>query len=182
MQAIILSVGDELVLGQTVDTNSAYLSAQLAQRGIGTAYHQTLADDMATIAEAIRGALGRCNILLISGGLGPTEDDLTRHALAEALGEPLVLHEPSIDHIEAIFQRHGRTNAEATLFLAKRIKRDDFSARFVRFAYVLRRIRIVYTVAGIVLRRLCDDCIARVCRFRHCGWLGRVVSVSAQFG
>ena len=109
MQAIILSVGDELVLGQTVDTNSAYLSAQLAQRGIGTAYHQTLADDMATIAEAIRGALGRCNILLISGGLGPTEDDLTRHALAEALGEPLVLHEPSIDHIEAIFQRHGRT-------------------------------------------------------------------------
>lgn len=109
MQSVILSIGDELVLGQTIDTNSAHLSAKLARRGIGTAYHQTVGDNRADIAHAIRGAIGRCTHLLISGGLGPTEDDLTRHALADALGEPLILHEPSVEHIREIFERHGRS-------------------------------------------------------------------------
>ncbi len=109
MQAVILSVGDELVLGQTVDTNSAHMSAKLTQRGIATLYHRTVADDRAAIAEAVLEAIGHCSHLLISGGLGPTEDDLSRHALADALGEPLIMHEPSIEHIREIFERHGRT-------------------------------------------------------------------------
>ena len=103
MEAIILSIGDELVLGQTVDTNSAYMSAQLARRGIATRYHMTVPDDQPAIAAAIDQCLGQAGLLIISGGLGPTEDDLTRQALADALGQPLVLHEPSVEHIRRMF-------------------------------------------------------------------------------
>jgi len=102
-----MSIGDELVLGQTVDTNSAYLSAQLARRGVGTRYHVTVADDLDAIADAIRHAIGQAQLLIISGGLGPTEDDLTRPALATALDVPLVLHEPSVDVIRGYFERRG---------------------------------------------------------------------------
>ncbi len=108
MEAIILSIGDELVLGQTVDTNSAHLSAELARRGIGTRYHVTVADDRAAIAEAIRMALGHARLIIVSGGLGPTDDDLTRQGLADALGAPLILHEPSVELIRGFFQRIGR--------------------------------------------------------------------------
>ena len=108
MDAVILSIGDELVLGQTVDTNSAFLSAELARMGIGTLYHQTVADDQPTIATAIRQASSAAQLVLISGGLGPTDDDLTRQALAQAMGVELVRHEASIEAIKAIFDRLGR--------------------------------------------------------------------------
>ncbi len=108
MNAIILSVGDELVLGQTVDTNSAWLSAELAGRGIMTRYHQTVADDRAAIAAAIRAACDQAELVIVSGGLGPTDDDLTRQALADAMGVELVQHEPSVEAIRAFFTRRGR--------------------------------------------------------------------------
>src|SRR5947209_5696505 len=82
MNAIILSIGDELVLGQTVDTNSAWLSQQLAAIGVAVRGHMTVADDQNAIEQAIRDTSSNCDVLLISGGLGPTEDDLTRQALA----------------------------------------------------------------------------------------------------
>ncbi len=113
MQAIILSIGDELTLGQTVDSNSAFLSARLVARGILTTYHQTLPDDLPTITRAIREASGQAELLLITGGLGPTVDDLTRQALAEAMGQPLELHEPSVDDIRAFFEQRGRAMPEA---------------------------------------------------------------------
>src|SRR6478736_858925 len=100
MNAIILSVGDELVLGQTVDTNSAWLSQQLAAIGVAVAAHGTVGDDEAAIAEAIAAAVGRCEVLLISGGLGPTEDDLTRQALAAVMGVPLELDDASLRTVE----------------------------------------------------------------------------------
>ncbi|MAE64405.1 MAG: competence/damage-inducible protein A [Phycisphaeraceae bacterium] len=109
MQAIILSIGDELVLGQTVDTNSAYLSGKLAELGIGTVYHATVADDQDAIARAILRAAKDANLVLISGGLGPTEDDLTRQALAQAMGVGLVEHAESIKAIEQRMMRAGRT-------------------------------------------------------------------------
>lgn len=108
MRAVIISIGDELVLGQTVDTNSAYLSAQLARLGVATQYHQTVADDQAAIAKSIRVAAGSAPLVLISGGLGPTDDDLTRQAMADAMGTDLVLHEPSIEVIRRFFARGGR--------------------------------------------------------------------------
>src|SRR5690606_33037359 len=85
MHAIILSIGDELVLGQTVDTNRAWLGDRLAGQGVAVHYHQTLADARPMIAEALQQAAQRADIVLVTGGLGPTDDDLTREALAEAM-------------------------------------------------------------------------------------------------
>ncbi|MCE9589237.1 MAG: competence/damage-inducible protein A [Planctomycetes bacterium] len=109
MQAVILSIGDELVLGQTVDTNSAYLSADLVRMGIGTLYHQTIADDRSAIAKAIDRAAQSAPLIIVTGGLGPTDDDLTREALADAMGVDLVLDDASVSAIRAMFERRGRT-------------------------------------------------------------------------
>jgi nicotinamide-nucleotide amidase len=112
MQAVILSIGDELVLGQNIDTNSAYLSQHLAGRGIGTLYHQSVADDLAAITKAIHEAAQTVELVIITGGLGPTEDDLTRQALADAMGVDLVEHQPSIDAITAMYAKRGKAMPE----------------------------------------------------------------------
>src|SRR3954465_15268250 len=111
MQAIILSVGDELVLGQTVDTNSAWISQQLAAVGCGVAAHLTVPDDQRAIEQAMLESVGRCDVLVVSGGIGPTEDDLTRQALAAVLGEPLDPNEEWLKHLEAFFRRVKRPMA-----------------------------------------------------------------------
>src|ERR1700685_4333896 len=91
MNAIILSIGDELVLGQTIDTNSAWLSQQLAAVGVAVMAHVTVGDDQEAIEIAITHAVfgDRCYFLLITGGIGPTEDDLTRQALSAVMNAPL---------------------------------------------------------------------------------------------
>jgi nicotinamide-nucleotide amidase len=107
--AIIIAVGSELSSGLSIDTNSAYLSQRLSEHGIETRRHITVADDQAAIAEAIREAAGRADWVLVTGGLGPTPDDLTRQALAEALGTELRLDGASLERIEAFFRDRGRT-------------------------------------------------------------------------
>jgi nicotinamide-nucleotide amidase len=108
MNAIILSIGDELVLGQTVDTNSAWLSARLAAVGCGVTAHVTVPDDQPAIEHAIRDAATRCDILLISGGLGPTEDDLTRQALAAVMRQPLELDAEWMAELGKFFAARNR--------------------------------------------------------------------------
>src|SRR2546430_17087260 len=93
MNAIILSIGDELVLGQTIDTNSAWISQQLAAVGCEVSAHTTVPDDQKRIEHAIRDSAPRCDFLIISGGIGPTEDDLTRQALAAGMGVELGVNE-----------------------------------------------------------------------------------------
>jgi len=112
MDAVILSIGDELVRGQTVDTNSAWLSVELAKLGIGTLYHKTVGDGQSHITQAIREAAAAGSLVMVTGGLGPTDDDLTRQGLAEALGVPLVFHEESLEAISAIFARRNRPMPE----------------------------------------------------------------------
>ncbi len=112
MQTAIISIGDELALGQTVDTNSAYLSAQLARRGITTSLHLTISDDQQSIVDALNYAIPKCELLIITGGLGPTRDDLTRYAVAELMNTELVLHQPSLDKIQSFFDRLGRPMAQ----------------------------------------------------------------------
>jgi nicotinamide-nucleotide amidase len=108
MQAIILSIGDELVLGQTVDTNSAWISQQLAQIGCPVLAHETVSDDQREIERALADASVRCDWLIVSGGLGPTEDDLTRQALAAVLGEPLELQQEWLSELQRFFRSRGR--------------------------------------------------------------------------
>ncbi len=109
MNAIILSVGDELILGQTIDTNSAWLAQQLAAIGIPVAAHITVPDDQQRIETAICDAAAESEVILISGGIGPTEDDLTRQALAAAMGAELELNPTWLARLEAFFQNLGRS-------------------------------------------------------------------------
>ncbi len=111
MRAIILSIGDELTLGQTLDTNSQWLSARLAEHSIIVIEHRTLADDREAMAAAIRECAERCDVLISSGGLGPTDDDLTREAVGDVAtpGELLVVDEQAIGHLQQWFEKRGRT-------------------------------------------------------------------------
>ena len=112
MKAQILAIGTELAIGQAVDTNSAWLAQQLAAAGVHTARHVTVADDLADITGAIREAAATAELVLISGGLGPTADDLTRDALAAALGVELVFNPTSYEQIEAYFAERKRAMHE----------------------------------------------------------------------
>ncbi|MFG0276006.1 MAG: CinA family nicotinamide mononucleotide deamidase-related protein [Phycisphaerales bacterium] len=104
----VLSVGDELVLGQTLDTNSKWLSARLLELGVRVVEHRTVADDLGVQREAIATLASRMDLLIITGGLGPTEDDITRHALAAAAGDELIEDAAALEEIRNWFERAGR--------------------------------------------------------------------------
>jgi len=120
MQACILSIGDELVLGQTVDTNAAWLSQRLAERGVMTRCHLTVADHIEQVTEAFMYASERADLVIVSGGLGPTDDDVTRDALAAALGVEQELNEDALAHIRQMFESRGRTMADRNRVQAMR--------------------------------------------------------------
>src|SRR6516225_2196379 len=108
MKAEILSIGSELTSGQNLDTNSQWLSLRLAEMGVPVGWHTTIADDLDANVEAFRIAARRAKLVLASGGLGPTQDDLTREALARAAGVELVFDQTSFEQIEAMFRRRNR--------------------------------------------------------------------------
>ena len=101
MKAEIIAVGTELLLGQIVNTNAQYLSQGLAALGIDVYFQTVVGDNAGRIRQAIETARRRADLLLFTGGLGPTQDDLTKDVLADYLGRKLILHEPSMRKIEA---------------------------------------------------------------------------------
>ena len=107
MHAEVIAIGDELVSGQRLDTNSRWLSAELGVLGIPVTFHTTAADTLAAGLEAFRIATGRADIVVATGGLGPTADDLTRDVLAALAGVSLVLSEPALRTIESRFSARG---------------------------------------------------------------------------
>jgi competence/damage-inducible protein CinA-like protein len=107
-RAEILAIGDELLSGETVDTNSSYLDHLLEGLGWSVARHITVGDDVEAISEAFDLAARRSDLVLSTGGLGPTKDDLTMAGLARALGCDLVRHEPTIEAIKERFRAFGR--------------------------------------------------------------------------
>lgn len=112
MKAVILSAGDELILGQTIDTNSAWISARLVDHGTIALYHKTVGDSSEAIRRAIVEASDEADLVVLTGGLGPTDDDLSRQALSSALGRSLVLHAPSLEAIQEFFRKLGRAMPE----------------------------------------------------------------------
>lgn len=113
MKAEIICIGTELLLGEIVDTNAAYLSKILAELGIDVYYKSTVGDNLDRIVDTLRRAWERSDLLLLSGGLGPTQDDLTREAIACFLGEESVLHEGAMAEIAEYFQKAGRVMVES---------------------------------------------------------------------
>lgn len=103
----IISVGTEILLGNIVNTNAAYLAEKCAALGLSCYYQDVVGDNEERLLNTIKMALSRADILLISGGLGPTQDDLTKETAAKALGRNLYLHEPSKEMIASFFQKRG---------------------------------------------------------------------------
>jgi nicotinamide-nucleotide amidase len=112
MKAEILSIGSELTSGQNLDTNSQWLSQRLAEIGIPVGWHTTIADDFEANIEAFYIATRRAKLVLATGGLGPTQDDLTREVLARVAGVELVFHPESLEHIKRLFARFKREMPE----------------------------------------------------------------------
>ncbi len=107
MQAEIVSIGTELLLGELVDTNAAWIARQLAAIGLDVYYKTTVGDNASRITGVLRQALARSDVVITTGGLGPTVDDVTRQAVAAATGRELVFKEELLAHIEALFRRFG---------------------------------------------------------------------------
>lgn len=108
MNAEIVSIGDEITAGQTLDTNSQWLSRELESLGVRVLYHTTVGDELDANVEVFRRAADRVDLVIATGGLGPTADDLTREALAKVAAKPLVLDPISLEYIQKLFARRNR--------------------------------------------------------------------------
>src|SRR5262245_4004572 len=109
MIAFSLAIGDELLRGEIVDGNSAYLGAALLRAGLRLAGTPAVGDDENEIVASLRDAARHAAVVVVSGGLGPTSDDRTAAAAARAFERPLELHEPSLERMRALFASRGYT-------------------------------------------------------------------------
>ena len=112
MKAEVIAIGSELLLGQIIDTNSSYIAKRLAENGIELVQTATVGDDLHRMKKVIREAIHRSQIVITTGGIGPTEDDLTREAIAEVIGRPLTFKPHLMEQIEALFKKRGFRMAE----------------------------------------------------------------------
>jgi nicotinamide-nucleotide amidase len=107
MIAEIISIGDELLIGQVLNTNATWISQQLHGAGIPVRQVSAIADDENDIRKSIDEAFSRSDIILVTGGLGPTKDDITKHTLCDYFNTHLIFHQPSYDNIERLFGSRG---------------------------------------------------------------------------
>jgi nicotinamide-nucleotide amidase len=111
----VVAVGTELLLGQIVDTNSAWIGEQLALAGLDSHFQTKVGDNPGRIRQTLELALSRSDAVIVCGGLGPTQDDITRDVLAEVMGAPLILREALAERIRAMFVSRGRPMPENNL-------------------------------------------------------------------
>lgn len=119
MKAELITIGDELLIGQIVDTNSAWMAAELNNIGIEVVQITSISDNNKAITETLDATLLRADVILITGGLGPTNDDLTKKVLTAYFDSELINHQPTLNHITQLFQKRGlpltRLNEEQAL-------------------------------------------------------------------
>lgn len=108
MLAEIITIGDELLIGQVVDTNSAFIAKELNKIGVSVYQITSVQDDKNHILTAFKDAESRADIIIITGGLGPTKDDITKRTIAEYFNDTLVLNESVLTNIENIWKQHLR--------------------------------------------------------------------------
>ena len=109
MDAEIIANGDEITSGKILDTNTQWLSRELEDLGVYVRYHTTVEDELKDMVDVLRIAMNRTDLVIWTGGLGPTADDLTRQAFADAVGVPLIEDAASLQHMREVFQRRGTT-------------------------------------------------------------------------
>jgi nicotinamide-nucleotide amidase len=118
VRAEILGIGTEILLGQIANTNAQYMSQRLAAAGVDVLNHQVVGDNVERIAAAIRLGLSRADVVIVTGGLGPTGDDITREGIAAALGVELERHEEIEVYLREKYERLGREMPESNLIQA----------------------------------------------------------------
>ena len=109
MRASIITVGDEILIGQVIDSNSAWLGQKLSEIGISVRKIWSVADESGQIILGMKQALEETDILFMTGGLGPTKDDITKKAIADFLGRDMYFDEPTFERIKSIFEKLGRS-------------------------------------------------------------------------
>lgn len=123
MKAEIIAIGTELLLGQIVNTNAQYLSQQLNAIGADVYYHTVVGDNPGRISAAFQTAAARSDLIIVTGGLGPTQDDITKEVLAEYTGRKLLMHEPTLQSIAEYYAARGLTmtdnNARQAMILSE---------------------------------------------------------------
>lgn len=107
MNAELVSIGSELLLGQIVDTNASWMAQRLAENGVNLFYKTTVGDNFDRMTAILGSALDRADVVITGGGIGPTQDDLTREAVAHVTGRSVVVHEPSLQELRERFQSRG---------------------------------------------------------------------------
>jgi nicotinamide-nucleotide amidase len=112
MNAEIITIGDEILIGQIVDTNSAWMATELNAIGVKIAQITSISDNPEHLVEALDNARERVDIVLMTGGLGPTKDDRTKDVLTSYFHSKLVLHHPTLDQIQSMFKARGLTNIQ----------------------------------------------------------------------
>ena len=112
MNAEILCIGTEVLMGDIVNTNASYIAKKLCEAGVNVYYHSVCGDNTGRMEECIELALSRSDLVVTTGGLGPTYDDITKEIICEKLGVPLVLNEEVLSHLKEYFTKSGRTMTE----------------------------------------------------------------------
>lgn len=174
MKAEIVSVGTELLLGEITDTNASYLAQQLAPLGIDLYWISAVGDNLGRLSEAVRRALGRSDLLLMTGGLGPTEDDLTREAIAAVLGEEMVVIPELERDLREFFARRGVKMPERNLKQATLIRSASALPNPIGTApgwWVEKDGRIIAAMPGVPveMRRMWEQEVAPRLRARFGG-------------
>jgi len=113
MTAHIITIGDEILIGQIIDTNSAWMGQQLNMQGIQVGKIVTVSDKQRDITNAVDAAFSEADIILLTGGLGPTKDDITKKALTDYFGVEMRFSESTYNRIQRLFQKFGKTMTEA---------------------------------------------------------------------
>lgn len=125
MNAEIIAVGTELLMGQIVNTNAQFLSQQFAGMGVNVYYQTVVGDNAQRMAQSFQLAASRADLVVVTGGLGPTQDDITKDVLARLIGRPLTIHQPSYDYIEDFFKQRNTTMIDSNARQALLIEGSD---------------------------------------------------------
>ncbi|MCB1059098.1 MAG: competence/damage-inducible protein A [Calditrichaeota bacterium] len=165
----LITIGDELLLGRTVNSNAAFLGRRLAECGVPVRWSSCVADDMEEIQAAISLALNRADVIILSGGLGPTPDDLTRDAISQLFDLPFVDSPEQRRHVEDMFRKLGRempvqsSNQTVVLGGTSRLENPLGTAAGI---YLERKSRHLFAVPGVPpeMERMFDDQIEPILR------------------
>jgi nicotinamide-nucleotide amidase len=115
MNVIVISIGDELLIGQTVNTNASWIGQEISKIGGNILEGLTISDKAQEILTTVEYSINKADVIIITGGLGPTKDDITKHTLASYFDTELEIHQPTLDKITAYFSMRKRPMLESNI-------------------------------------------------------------------